>query len=364
MICNDQKGATFVAASILSLGLIFAAGAVSAAELPATQASAEPAAPAAVASAAPLNVVFVQDDFENAVVSTAKTVRDFLVERGLDVADDDYVSVPLDQSLAEGLRIVYRPAVPVVIEAGAKRLSLRSSAATIAELLATAHVDVANGDDVSPALESRPLAHEIVRVSHVAAWNGKLFQPIVQGLRRRFDSSLPKGTKKTIVAGHPGQRVVVVRYVRRDDGVPSRTVVATHVVRPAQASVVAVGTGVPPSPNFAARAASFASVAQQGLASAVRIAGNAIHMIATAYTAGCYGCSGITASGQRAGWGIVAVDPHVIPLGTKLFIPGYGHAVAGDTGGAINGNRIDLGMDTIGQALRFGRRDITVYVIR
>jgi 3D (Asp-Asp-Asp) domain-containing protein len=141
-------------------------------------------------------------------------------------------------------------------------------------------------------------------------------------------------------------------------------VLASHVVRPAEAGVIAIGTAVAPSAGLAARAASFASAAQQGLASAVRFAGNAIHMIATAYTAGCYGCSGITASGQHAGWGIVAVDPRVIPLGTKLFIPGYGHAVAGDTGGAINGNRIDLGMDTIGQALQFGRRDVTVYVIR
>ncbi|MBV9409756.1 MAG: 3D domain-containing protein, partial [Candidatus Eremiobacteraeota bacterium] len=78
----------------------------------------------------------------------------------------------------------------------------------------------------------------------------------------------------------------------------------------------------------------------------------------------CYGCSGTTAIGRPAGHGIVAVDPSVIPLGTRMYIPGYGHAVAGDTGGAIRGNRIDLGFDSTAQAYQFGRRSVTVYLIK
>ncbi len=84
-------------------------------------------------------------------------------------------------------------------------------------------------------------------------------------------------------------------------------------------------------------------------------------MVATAYTADCYGCSGRTALGYRAGHGVVAVDPRIIPLGTRLYIPGYGMAVAGDTGGAIIGRRIDLGFNSIGDALQFGRRPVRVF---
>ena len=87
----------------------------------------------------------------------------------------------------------------------------------------------------------------------------------------------------------------------------------------------------------------------------MRFAKAAISMVATAYTAGCYGCSGVTASGHRAGHGIVAVDPSVIPLGSRLYIPGYGPAVAGDTGGAIRGNRVDLGFNSNADAMQFGR---------
>ncbi len=63
--------------------------------------------------------------------------------------------------------------------------------------------------------------------------------------------------------------------------------------------------------------------------------------------AGCSGCSGrgFTAIGLRAGKGVIAVDPAVIKLGSRVYVPGYGLAVAGDTGGAIKGNIVDLGFD-------------------
>ena len=87
-------------------------------------------------------------------------------------------------------------------------------------------------------------------------------------------------------------------------------------------------------------------------------------MVATAYSADCPGCSGRTATGRPAGHGVVAVDPSVIPLGTHMSIPGYGEAVAADTGGAIRGRRIDLGFASNAAADRFGRRPVTVYLFK
>lgn len=73
-----------------------------------------------------------------------------------------------------------------------------------------------------------------------------------------------------------------------------------------------------------------------------------------------YALSGTTATGLPVGWGIVAVDPSVIPLGTKMTIPGYGEAVAADTGGAIIGTTIDLWFPTVAQANAWGRRTVTI----
>lgn len=86
-------------------------------------------------------------------------------------------------------------------------------------------------------------------------------------------------------------------------------------------------------------------------------------MDATAYSSEDPGNGPYTAGGNRLTRGYVSVDPNVIPLGTKLYIEGYGYAVADDTGGAIVGNRIDLGMDSHTEANNFGRKDVVVYVL-
>jgi len=87
-------------------------------------------------------------------------------------------------------------------------------------------------------------------------------------------------------------------------------------------------------------------------------------MEATAYLPSDGGGAGITATGIPATYGVAAVDPAVIPLGSRLYIPGYGEAIAADTGGAIYGYRIDLCMESYSEAMNFGRRDVTVYVLR
>ncbi len=81
-----------------------------------------------------------------------------------------------------------------------------------------------------------------------------------------------------------------------------------------------------------------------------------MRVYATHYDQHCLGCNEWTAIGMRAGKGVIAVDPKVIPMRSKVYIPGYGIAVAGDTGGAIKGNIIDLGFEdarTAGWSAKF-----------
>ena len=87
-------------------------------------------------------------------------------------------------------------------------------------------------------------------------------------------------------------------------------------------------------------------------------------MEATAYLPTDGSAEGLTAMGIPATYGIVAVDPDVIPLGSRVYIPGYGEALAADTGGAIYGYRIDLCMESYDEAMDFGRRNVTVFVLK
>lgn len=86
-------------------------------------------------------------------------------------------------------------------------------------------------------------------------------------------------------------------------------------------------------------------------------------MEASAYSSQDPGNGNYTATGSRLTKGIVSVDPNLIPLGTKLYVEGYGYAVADDVGGAIKGNRIDLAYDSRAEALQFGRQTVKVYVL-
>lgn len=89
----------------------------------------------------------------------------------------------------------------------------------------------------------------------------------------------------------------------------------------------------------------------------------ALAMTATAYTAYDYGNGSFTYRGHSLRRGLAAVDPRVIPLGSRLYIPGYGYAIADDTGSAIKGSRIDLAFENRGEALQFGRQRVTVYIL-
>jgi N-acetylmuramoyl-L-alanine amidase len=88
---------------------------------------------------------------------------------------------------------------------------------------------------------------------------------------------------------------------------------------------------------------------------------------ATAYTAYCTGCSGITRTGidlrSNPNQKVIAVDPNVIPLGSKVWVEGYGEAIAGDTGGAIKGNKIDVFIPSKDAALNWGRKNVTIKIL-
>ena len=363
MIGIDQKPATFVAASACALYLCFGNSTAARADTPLpvvapiTSAAASTAVPGASSEAAgaALTVALVAGGREATYTTQAKTVGAFLDERAVRVGPADYLSRSLDAPLADGMQIVYRPSVPVVLYVGTQKRVVRTAAETVGDLLHEQNVTPSALDDVVPVQSSRLVPDDVVRVDEVRAWTSKRRARIEPATKARLDIDLAAGDERTLQTGSPGVRETTVHYVRRNDERLQQTVLASRIIRAPRAKIVARGI---------AAYSSLAHVAALGFVSALHFAGSALHVIATAYTAGCYGCSGITASGVRAGFGVVAVDPRIIPLGTRLFVPGYGRAVAGDTGGAIVGRRVDLGFDTVAQAMRFGRQPMTVYVLK
>jgi len=237
-----------------------------------------------------------------------------------------------------------------------ERRAIRTAARTIGEVLSDAGVKLAMRDKVFPASDTSFAQDAVIRVTRRLTWQERVRVGFAPTIKRVFAFGLAPGARKVIKAGAPGLREVTYAFAQENDSAqPHKSIVASRIVRPARETVIAEGIS---------EYESSAEVAKHGIEGTIRLASAALSMIATAYTANCYGCSGRAALGMRAGHGIVAVDPHVIRLGSHLFIPGYGHAIAGDTGGAIIGNRIDLGFESNSDALIFGRRAIRVYVLK
>lgn len=167
------------------------------------------------------------------------------------------------------------------------------------------------------------------RVSHVETMPMKYV--------RWYDSKMDSGTEKVIYNGTPGTEIVTVDEYMSGDTVIHREVVSRHTVE--------AGT-----------------VGAKRCGDRTNTVGRVVYMEATAYHPSDGDGRGITATGTKAGRGTVAVDPNVIDLGSSVYVPGYGMAVATDTGGDIVGNRIDLCMEEFDECWEFGRRDVEVFV--
>jgi len=171
----------------------------------------------------------------------------------------------------------------------------------------------------------------------------------------KANSNLEFGQERIAVNSENGTRVEIYEVVYKEGVMQEKNLVSTETVKQPVNQVVEVGNG----------GVTLASRGDETRYSQV------LTMTATGYDP-CILCCGkdnaITATGMKAAKGVVAVDPKVIPLGSKVYVETadgsyvYGTAIAADTGGAIKGMKIDLCFNSHQEALNFGRRTVKVYV--
>jgi 3D (Asp-Asp-Asp) domain-containing protein len=306
------------------------------------------------ALAATHSVTLLENGTSTKYTTPAATVEVFLRERKIAYEAGDFLSVPRDTGIADEMTIEYRAGSAYHVITDGSESVVTLAADTVGDVLKAAHIVLGPFDEVVPAVTERAPADGAVRVTRINMWDETKTKSIPRRTEVRLEATLPPGRSQTLDAGADGVQETTYHFVQRGSDAPVRTLAGSRVARAAKPRVVVRGLG-----EYEA----FRQLAQEGISTSLSIAGTALRMIATAYIPQCYGCSGITKIGLPAGHGVVAVDPRVIPLGTKLYIPGYGRAVAGDIGSAIKGGRIDLGFNHLGDALRFGRREITVYIV-
>jgi 3D (Asp-Asp-Asp) domain-containing protein len=236
---------------------------------------------------------------------------------------------------------------PVLLAVGGQVYTVETKANTVGELLAEQKINLAATDRTSLPLDARFSPFSMVKVTQRTEQVVTSREVIPFETVKREDDSLDEGDVQTIQQGADGSREVT-EIVYYEDGVPvERHVLSNQVVAEPVSQMLALGTG---------------QVAYRG-GSRIRFS-KQLEMMTTGYSSQEPGLSDYTATGALARHGIIAVDPRVIPLGTQVYVEGYGFAIAADTGSAIKGNHIDLCYDTLGEALDHGVEYRTVYILK
>jgi uncharacterized protein YabE (DUF348 family) len=305
-------------------------------------------------------VSIVVDGQTRHIATQSSDVAGLLSEAGVKAGGEDLVFPARDAKIVPGLSVVVRHAVPVTVVLGGTEHTVKVVGETVADALVAAGVDPSRAAGVSPAL-AQPLTTGMrISVPDCFARVRAESSDIPFTVQERPDGSLPKGMVRTIREGVAGSKVSVYRTVVSGGVEGSATLVSQRVVAKPIARVVAVGTG----DGTTARQLAVAGVPKRVIARmASSPKGRPMRVLATAYSAEEPGATSATASGVRAEKGVIAVDPDVIPLGTHLYVPGYGYGIAGDTGGMINGRHIDLCFDSMDELHDWGKRSVTIILL-
>ena len=238
---------------------------------------------------------------------------------------------------------------------------------TVGDLVQSLGIQTYGQYTMSHKLDDKVEEGMVLRISNVVATTETYTMELPAETVYCNDPTLPLGQEKVLSAGSAGQLLCTANVVYVDAQEQSRTLVEQTVVEQPVNRIIAVGTGE----NVGAESTGL----YIGDGFIVMPTGEVLTYThsetfeATAYTHMDEGCDMKTATLTTVHWGTVAVDPKLIPYGTRMFIVTedgsfvYGIGTAEDCGGGIKGNRLDLYMPTLSQAFSFGRRDVTVYFL-
>lgn len=290
----------------------------------------------------PKDITLVVDGVATEYSTRSNTVAEFLAENNISITAEDVIEPGLEESLTQNEEIRLQKAIAVEIVADGESKTIRHIPATVVEFLHMADISLGENDLLSIPKETALTESTQVVVTRVTKEVKSFQQEIAYRQERQDDPKLERGVSRVVSRGQNGLKETTVELVYHDGELVERNTIAEEVLKKPVNKVVAYGT--------------ISTVSRGGQTFDFR---EVKTVKAYAYTGG-----GRTASGTNARVGAIAVDPKVIPLGTKVYVEGYGFATAEDTGGNIKGNTIDLYMDTESQCLTWGIKTVKVYILQ
>ncbi|MBC9784166.1 DUF348 domain-containing protein [Heliobacterium chlorum] len=282
-------------------------------------------------------------DGQKVVVGTfSHSVAEVLKEKEITLAEKDKVEPSPETALTDGLTVHIIRAFPVSLVVDGQRKEIVTTPVFVKDLVEQTSIKLQPKDRVEPSLETlvdKPGQVRIVRVQETEVVEN---EPIPFRTESKPDNSLEKGLQKIVSRGKNGIVRQATKVIFEDGQEVKRELISQEIVQPPVNQVVAMGT--------------IDQVSRGGLRFRIK---EALYMTATAYTH----TGRNTASGAYPEVGMVAVDPSTIPMGSKLYVEGYGFARAADRGASIIGDHIDVFVETEQDARRWGKKNTKVYVL-
>ncbi|SFG99046.1 protein of unknown function [Desulfotomaculum arcticum] len=288
------------------------------------------------------NINLVMDGKQIEAKTFASDVDGLLSEHNVRLGEKDRVYPGVSEKLEDNMTVTVRKAVPVTLQVADQRSQVITSAATVGEVLEENAITLNKLDIVNPAVDQPVEKGLEIQVDKITTSVIEEKVSIPNNIKREQDNSLVSGIVRIIREGRQGLAIKKWEIVLKNGKQTEKRLLASNIVQQPVDRVVRIGT--------------LQTVSRGG--NQIRFS-KAFSMVSTAYTH----TGRNTRTGIAPRVGVAAVDPSVIPLGSKLYVEGYGYCQAADVGAKVKGNRIDVFMDTRGQALQWGRRNVNVYLL-
>jgi len=285
--------------------------------------------------------------------TTKSTVGEFLKDNDINITKDDYINVSLNDKIKENMNIVIKRAFEVKILADGNEKDVFLPGGTVEDAIKKAGILLNKGDKVNLPLSDIIEKPTVIKITRLVEKLITEKSPIPFSTITKSNYNMDYGKQKIIQNGQDGVLQKTYKAVFEDGKLISKELIEKKTLKQPKPRIVEVG------------AVRWFLTSRGEVVRYKKV----YSMIATAYslTPDDTGKSpkhpdyGRTATGHRVKRGVVAVDPRVIPLGTRLYVEGYGFAQALDTGSAIKGNRIDVFVEK--NASSYGVRRVKVYVL-
>lgn len=301
------------------------------------------------------------DGEEETLVTYKGNVKDVLLSKGIEIKEKDKVKPSLETRIEENDEIIVKTAVPINVKMRGKEIDLHTAEETVGQALGNNIEELKSKgidynkdlDEVNPGIDTKITPDMNVKVVDVEVKTVKEDKSIPYETVVKNDSSLEKGKKVVKNEGTNGKKQVTYKLTYKDGKEVSKKEVQSKTLSKPVNSLVMQGTKNPV--KYIPNRGSTASPMKYKKKLVVESTAYALH--------------GTTATGVKpvynpGGISTIAVDPRVIPLGSLVYVDGYGLARAADTGGAIKGNIIDVYFTSNERCTQWGRRyGLNAYII-